>query len=252
MTKKHLSISQINTYLRCPLQYYFRYIQGIIIPPKAALVLGGVIHKTLEYNYKQKVKSCQDLKVKEILEYFDWTFKEREKEVEWKQENEKKEKFKEQGMKLLEKYQNEIAPKIQPLVVEQKHEIQLEGLNRTFLAFLDLIDIHQVIIDHKTSARTPSIISPDHNLQLIAYSMTYRAENEKQESKSRVHYLIKTQEPKIIALEKKVSNQEIQRFLKIISSVARAIEEENFYPNPHNFMCTAIGCGFWEICHKTF
>lgn len=252
MARNHLSVSQINTYLRCPLQYYFRYVRGIIIPPKAVLVLGGSVHKALEHNYRQKVKSHKDLKVKEVLECFDQAFKDREKEVEWKKETEKKEEFKSQGMKLLEKYQEEIAPTIQPLIVEQKYEIRLEGLNQTFLAFLDLIDMAKVINDHKTTMRTPSFISSDHNIQLIAYSMVYRTETEEIELKSRVHYLVKTKEPKIVALEKKVSNREIQRFLKTVSSVAKAINEENFYPNPHNFMCTNTGCGYWDICHKEF
>ena len=249
---KHLSVSQINTYLRCPLQYYFSYIREIKNPPKAAMMLGSSVHKALEYNYKQKIKSGKDLKPADVMECYDEEFNKRGLDVEWKEEKEKKEVFKDQGLRLLEKYQIEVAPTIQPLMVEQKYEIQLEGLGKTFMGFLDLVDTKFVITDHKTTARTPSDISADHNLQLIGYSMLYRAENKEQEAKSRIHYLIKTKEPKIMAIDKKVTKKEIDRFLRTVSSVAKAISDENFYPNPHNFMCTETGCGYWDICHKEF
>lgn len=250
--RDHLSVSQINTYLRCPLQYYFSYIRGIKNPPKAVLILGSSVHKALEFNYKQKIKSHKDLKGKDVLECFDQEFKDRESGVEWNKEKEKKEIYKGQGLKLLEKYQEEIAPTIQPLMVEKKYEIQLDGLNQTFMSFIDLVDINRVITEHKTTARTPNAISGPHLTQMIAYSMIFQASETEKESKSKIHYLVKTKEPKFVAYEKKVTLKETQRFLKLVSSVAKAINDQNFYPNSHNFMCTKNGCGYWDICHKEF
>lgn len=48
----YLSYSQIETFLTCPLQYKYRYIIKIPVPPSAALTFGDTIHRTLEAFYK--------------------------------------------------------------------------------------------------------------------------------------------------------------------------------------------------------
>ena len=58
---KYLSVSQVNMYLRCPLQYMFRYIEGLKLPPKSAMTLGKSIHFGIEGNYRQKIDSHKDL-----------------------------------------------------------------------------------------------------------------------------------------------------------------------------------------------
>jgi CRISPR/Cas system-associated exonuclease Cas4 (RecB family) len=47
----HISISQINTFSMCELQYYYRYIMGLKSPPKAALTIGSAVHKGTEKIY---------------------------------------------------------------------------------------------------------------------------------------------------------------------------------------------------------
>ena len=42
----HLSASAIGTLLRCPRQYEFRYVKGVIIPPGKTLATGSIFHKT--------------------------------------------------------------------------------------------------------------------------------------------------------------------------------------------------------------
>lgn len=47
----HISISQINTFSMCELQYYFSYIMGIKAPPKAAMTVGTATHRGVEHMY---------------------------------------------------------------------------------------------------------------------------------------------------------------------------------------------------------
>lgn len=54
-TAPHLSVSQISMYLRCSLQYWFRYIQGIKAPPNLKLTVGKAGHEGLEFENRQKV-----------------------------------------------------------------------------------------------------------------------------------------------------------------------------------------------------
>ena len=57
----HLSASAIGTLLKCPKQYEFRYVKGIIIPPGKALATGSIFHKTLEMYYEDAMASRERL-----------------------------------------------------------------------------------------------------------------------------------------------------------------------------------------------
>ena len=50
---EYLSYSQIETFMTCPLQYKYRYILKIPIPPTAAGSFGTSIHLTLQKFYEQ-------------------------------------------------------------------------------------------------------------------------------------------------------------------------------------------------------
>lgn len=50
----YLSISQIGTFMRCPMQWKLRYIDGIKTPPSAAAVKGTATHEGVESIYLEK------------------------------------------------------------------------------------------------------------------------------------------------------------------------------------------------------
>jgi CRISPR/Cas system-associated exonuclease Cas4 (RecB family) len=72
--KQHISASQIKTYMRCPKQWYFRYIEGLKIPPKGAPWNGTKIHETVDFNYSQKINTFQDKPIHSLIEYYDSIF----------------------------------------------------------------------------------------------------------------------------------------------------------------------------------
>ena len=57
MNRDHISISQINTFSMCELMYFFSYIEGLKIPPKAAMTVGTATHKGVESMYNEKQQS---------------------------------------------------------------------------------------------------------------------------------------------------------------------------------------------------
>ena len=48
----YLSYSQLSTFTTCPLQYKYRYIVRIPVPPSAALTFGDTIHRTVRAFYE--------------------------------------------------------------------------------------------------------------------------------------------------------------------------------------------------------
>jgi PD-(D/E)XK nuclease superfamily protein len=66
-TAPHLSYSQLSMYLRCSMQYYFRYIQGLKERPKVSTSIGKGGHAALEWNTRSKLITGRDRPADEIV-----------------------------------------------------------------------------------------------------------------------------------------------------------------------------------------
>jgi hypothetical protein len=64
----HLSFSQLSMYLRCSMQYYFRYVVGLKERPKVSLSLGKGGHAALEWNTKVKLRTGADAPTDEVVQ----------------------------------------------------------------------------------------------------------------------------------------------------------------------------------------
>ena len=67
-TTPHLSYSQLSMYLRCSMQYYFRYIQKLRDKPKVSMSLGKGGHAALEWATKAKLAHGTDKPADEIVQ----------------------------------------------------------------------------------------------------------------------------------------------------------------------------------------
>jgi len=245
----HISPTQINMYLRCPASYYYRYVCGMVLPPKSALTKGRAVHKGQEHNYRQKIESYQDLPLHEVKEVTAAAF-EAEQDLTEFEPDEKPGQVKDEAVTLAALYHQEVAPKTQPFLVEEKVEVPLAGT--TLLGFIDLLDNRGYIHDTKTASRTPSEDSAAKNLQLSAYSLAHRYLMGIPEAGVRLDYLVQARNPKVVTLEAKRTERDIQRFTAIAERVVAAINAGVFYPNPDNFLCSEKHCGYWKICHQDF
>ena len=245
--KPHYSYSQINMFLRCPRQYYFRYIEGKKIPPKSALTLGKSVHAGIEKNYSQKVKTHQDIATADICDAYGDAFDLLRKETLWLPE-EKPGKIKDEGYGLIKVYQKEIAPSIQPATVEEKFTIEFLDVDYAFTGIMDLTTDNNLIVDHKTTTRTPSEDEIRKNLQLTAYAMGFRHLRKKQEKQLRFDFMIRKREPEIMSITTERDEQDIHSFLKLIGYIHEAIQSGLFYPNINNRLCNEKWCGFWDLC----
>ncbi len=249
LPKQHLSVSQINMYMRCPASYYYRYIEELIIPPSAALTRGKSVHSGIEFNYDQKMETFIDLPLKEVLEYTAAVFDESAEETDFGKH--KRGKVKDETIGLSSVYHNEIAPAVQPQAVEAQVEVAFEDTDYTLLGYIDLVDQHKRIRDTKTAARSPNEKVLTDNLQLAAYSLMYRTQFEEEEAGVGLDYVVATKEPKVVQFSAVITEKDRQRFLKTMDMVAKAIKAQLFYPNSqNNWLCSPEHCGYWERCHR--
>lgn len=162
----HVSHSQLSMWLRCPRQWEYRYVKGIKLAPSGALVEGGCYHDTLEFNFKQKIKTGNDYSVDDWEGIFStfWDKRLSEEEVDW--EGQSPDNLKMEGIGLVREYATSVAPTIQPVKVEETYYSNVAGV--TFICRIDLETDTGLIIDHKTSSRKYGQIDVDYDMQASA------------------------------------------------------------------------------------
>lgn len=250
LPKSYISVSQINSYLRCPAQYFFRYIRNIPSPPNRALTVGKVVHAANELNYRQKMNTGVDLPLADIQEYTAAQFESQIPLTEWNGEDPGQ--AKDEAIILASLYHTEVAPAVMPVSVELRVEVEFENAPYTLLGFIDLIDNDGYIRDTKTTGRTPGDDEAARSLQLTAYYLAYQYNFGQDPAGVKLDYLVATKKPKYISLEASRTQADVDRFLKIMGKVAEAIGAGHFYPNPTNFTCSEKSCAYWSICQKEF
>ena len=164
----YLSYSQLDTFLTCPLQYRYRYILRIPVPPSAALSFGDTMHKTIRAFY-ELVKSGVHPTKQDLLHLLD---------DHWSRlgygDKKYEEKMKRHGRELLEGfYAKGYEPGVVPTALEEPFKLKIAP-TLTLGGKIDRIDTLKdgtmEIIDYKTG-QAPKTRDPKKDLQLTVYAM---------------------------------------------------------------------------------
>lgn len=247
---KHYSPSQINMYLRCPAQWSYRYQHGLKIPPSSALVQGKSYHKAMEVNLVQKIESKADLSLYDVKEAYSTEFDSKIQEVEWSNEEKSigidkvKGELKDEGIKITELAHEKFNPFIQPKEVESAFEIHFDNTDYSLNGVIDVVSDDNVIIDHKTTSKTPNSISQSELIQGAVYCIAKNA------CQIMLNYAIKTKTPKTTSLFKQIDENDRSYVLRLVSSIDSNIKSGTIYPNRNSFSCSKRMCGYWNQCEK--
>jgi len=248
--KRRLSFTQLNMFLRCPRQYHYRYVLRIRTPASGAMVQSRVWHETVERNYRQKIASHADLPLEDVQAFYAERFDEalRLEEVVFEAE-EKAGALKDEGLAIVAAHHREIAPTVQPLLVEKSFRVSL-GANFPYelVGVWDLIEEGGIVCDNKAYSKTPNQQDLDRDLQMTIYSLAYRATFGEIEQGLRVDAVIKLKTPKAVQLPTRRTNRDCQWLLGLIEEVAQAMDQQVFFPNPNGWHCAPRFCGFWDRC----
>lgn len=122
---QHLSFTQITMYLRCSMQYYFRYVLGIKTPPEIPLASGKGLHAALEWNARHKMKTKEDMPLDDLkdmtADMLDIELNEIEGQAAEKGE------AKDESIAQVALFRLRDAPSIQPLAVEYPFTLIIPG-----------------------------------------------------------------------------------------------------------------------------
>jgi DNA helicase-2/ATP-dependent DNA helicase PcrA len=241
----YLSYSQAETFKKCPLQYKYRYIIRIPVPPSSALSFGDTIHKTL-YAFYEKVKQKESVDKHVLLKLYhdNW------KSIGYKNKG-YEEKMKQHGVFLLEEFfQKGYDPTIQVIALEQPFKIKITP-QLSLGGKIDRIDKTPdgklEIIDYKTGSALKRR-DPKDDMQLSVYALAATEKGlygEKPEHVIVSFYFLEGQE-KISGARTKEQLGQVRQEIKI---VAENISESTFSPTPgkHCDFCEfRLICDAWK------
>lgn len=239
----YISISQIGTFLRCGLQYQFRYVDGLVSPPGAALVEGSSIHAALEVGLREKMDTGKVGPVSVMKDAWYDAWKEKKKEIsDWGDDGEQKtiHTVEQRGPFLLTEYHRTNMPVINPIGVEKRFWSTIGKYNTPVLGYIDLIDQDKMdlvegrtVVDHKVVKSAKSQADADSDPQLTLYAHV------SQTNRARFDCFCKTKTPKIKSIETTRNKKDYLWLSKIFDRVAEAINAGMFLPaEPTSWACT--------------
>jgi len=242
--RPHLSHTQLNMWLRCPRQYEFRYWKGLKIPPAGAMIQGSCYHEALARNFTHKLDTHEDMPVPDILDYFSDTWAAKlasEPEVDW--EGDDPGRLKDEGVRLTKMYREQKAPEVQPFLVEEKLVLPLDGQDLDFVGIVDLVCLDDLVVDHKTVARTPTQADVDQDIQATAYAFLLQRDID-----FAIHAAVKNKTPKLAEIRTRRTQADIAWWLDMVQGVWRQMQTGIAPPNPCGWHCSPAGCGYWRLC----
>ncbi len=253
---EYIRASSISSYLECSAKFYFQNIANIRTPNKIALAFGSAIHNTLESNFKQKKETRVDLSLEEMRDIFsdriDAEISEVDKSDFLNYESPKN--LKDNGIELVEKYQNEHAYRIFPKLVEEKIEVKFDGYPYGLSGTVDLVDEDNVLIDHKTSGKDVKEVSESYRIQVFgAYPVLTEALLNHPVTYARIDFLIRKSDKNMVTKIRPISTDiDKKYFFNVFTQVSSGIEKNIFIPNRNHMFCTKKWCKFAEVCVKEF
>lgn len=272
--RNYVSASKLNLWLRCPLAFRRRYIDGVPSSITPSLFFGRVVHDVLDGIYRCAMLGAYttDGDVSDFVD--DAWERAMDSEPCYFESDEKAAKAKSQVGDVIRTYLAEIDIAVEkPIAVEQKYDAPLidpatgEDFGIGLIGIIDLLLEEQpneaadyrgrrqsgssvlTLVDFKTAASASSNCELQHELQLTAYAYLVRHVYGRKESSLEIRQLVKTKTPKIVIHRYPPRNEEhFERFFGILREYLDALDRGIFNYRPswncslceHSRNCTSF------------
>jgi CRISPR/Cas system-associated exonuclease Cas4 (RecB family) len=239
----HVSFTQIDQYLRCPLKYRFTYVDRLepdFVP--AALAFGSGIHRAAAFFFHGLAEG-ERRRVDEVQGFFEtsWKLETTHRPLRFG-ERDTRESLLDLGRRMLGVLCESVAPGMEVVAVEQPFSVPLvnvdtgELIERDLVGSLDLLERDAeglVVVDLKTSARKYTDLQVEASLQLSVYSYAVSMSEFANGDDVRLRFdvLTKTRVPELHRYWTTRDRAASVRLFRLASEVLAAIEAGVFHPN---------------------
>ncbi len=252
--RDYLSVSAVKQYMRCPLSYRFRYIDGLAEDTvSSALAFGRGIHASLELWFTCQLDGRPEPSIDDLLVEFwlEWRSCSEDTEIRFGK-NEDAISLGEQAKRMLLTFINNPAARPSGTVIAIE-----EQLRSTLIAdapdILGRIDLGLetknavVITDFKTArSRWSEAQRMDSELQAVVYSELAKPIAGNKPIHVEFLVLTKTKTPAVDTVTLDLTPERTRRGLAMMSATWNAIESGQFFPTPSITACPS--CAFKKQC----
>jgi hypothetical protein len=240
-----LSPSQVRTFFDCPARWWFKY--GLHLPEQknSSLALGLAVHQALEVNFREKIETQEDLETPGVVMVFREAWMEQVPETVFTSDESQGD-LRRLGERLVAKYMDEVAPKVEPAAVELDVQGEIGGVR--VRGRVDILDVEGRLIDFKTASRRPSWVSPDYAFQLATYQQITPGAS----GAVRIDSLVKTQTIQIVQQAYTVEEPDTRATQVLYPMAQKAMGSGMYCPNRQSLLCSQKHCSFWKHCEGEF
>ena len=251
----HLSVSSIQKYIDCGMQYKFSRIDRL--PPEFIsdnLVFGTAMHKALA-EFNQERLSGTRMKLDHLKAVFEQCWHEKAYENAWIEYSNGKnyQILMNLGKDLLEIYYRQLPAKEYTIVsIEEPFQFHIDGLEVPIIGVMDLVEEDEVdgsivITEYKTVSKAYGLDEVKRNFQLTVYHMAAKRNGyAHREIVFKIDSLIKSRTPRFEQFYTNRNNQDESRAIRKIRSVWDGIQKNIFIPNDTSWKCA--NCEYRSYC----
>ena len=250
--RDYISPSRLTLWLKCPLAFKIRYVDGVITPTSPAAFVGKVVHTALETHYRHRQLGLTmpvDSLLRQLIDR--WEQSAAEEGVGFSSVAAEAT-CRRQATELVALYVTQLpVDEPRPLAVEVTLETPLadpvtgEHLGISLLGIMDLVLPHSdgpVIADFKTAARSSATLEIVHEIQLSCYAYLFRRTTGQHESALEIRSLVKTKVPKVDTTRFPPRNAaHFRRLFAVIRGYLDDLDSGKFVFRP------GLGCDYCQV-----
>ena len=256
------SPTRLELFERCGMQFYFRYLADLIIPPAARAAWGGAGHATMQHHFDRKEQRGIDVPLHKLTDVFSDTLDNRFVGVEPRHYGDRtpkrklKGKLKDSGIRMLTMFHAKIAPRIRPrkggVEAAIQYTVRAEGEQVRVVTHMDVVTARGLVIDHKWTGKTPEDTATvlDNGHQGVAYYLAHQKLTGRKPREVRFDYYVDLKRgPRYAPRSYKSAKWRVNRFFRRLDYMQKAIRSGNFHPAaPGAWWCSKRWCGYWSRC----
>lgn len=248
----YISASRLNLWLKCPLAFRLKYIDGIRSPTTPSLFVGKMVHRSLECLYRNRqlgITLDPAELAHRLVESWDQAVAEQGVRFD---STDGEQACRKQAIELVAAYCAQLPPdEPRPLAVEAALEAPLidptngENLGVPLVGIMDLVlpdPDGPLIVDFKTTSRGGQPLEVMHEIQLTSYSYLFRHATHEVEGALEIRGLVKN---KIARVETHRyvarSDRHFRRLFAVIRAYLDDLDSGRFVFRP------GLGCGMCEF-----